>query len=330
MNKIDIVIPWVDGSDPLWQDEHNKYSPDSNSDNSPERYRDWDTLKYWFRAIEKNAPWVNKIHFATWGHIPNWLNTSNDKLNIVNHKDFIPEKYLPTFSSHTIELNLHRIPDLAEQFIYFNDDVFLTKFAKAEDFFKNNLPCDTASFGIIKNNDTNNFMPYIMLNMLGIINSKFSKRNIIKRDFSKWFSPKYGKLLLNNFYLAPFSVFTGFRNFHTANSFLKSTYQTVWNEIPDILDSTCQRKFRSRDDVNQYIFRYWQLCSGKFTPSTTKSTYLTVGSDSSEKIKKVMTSDKFKTVCVNDDPMEFDFNKEKSNLIDTLEILFPDKSTFEI
>ena len=329
MNKIDIVIPWVDSSDPLWQVEHSKYSPDSNSDNSPERYRDWDTLKYWFRSIEKNAPWVNKIHFITYGHLPDWLDTANGKLNIVNHKDFIEEKYLPTFSSHTIELNLHRIPDLAEQFIYFNDDVFLMKKTKENDFFKNSLPCDTATLGIVKNSDKANFMPYIMLNMLGIINAKFSKKQIIKKDFSKWFSIKYRKLLLNNVYLAPFGSFTGFRNFHSANAFLKSTFETVWSEIPDILDATCQRKFRSREDVNQYIFRYWQLCSGNFNPITNKSAYLTLGIDSCDKINRVLTSNKYKTVCVNDDPLEFDFRKEKENLINTLKTVFPQKSTFE-
>lgn len=29
--------------------------------NSDVRYRDWEFMKYWFRAVEQNAPWVNKI-----------------------------------------------------------------------------------------------------------------------------------------------------------------------------------------------------------------------------------------------------------------------------
>ena len=55
------------------------------------------------------------------------LEPDHPKLHIVNHRDFIPEEYLPTFSSHAIELNMHRIPDLAEHFLYFNDDVYLMK-----------------------------------------------------------------------------------------------------------------------------------------------------------------------------------------------------------
>jgi len=118
MNKpIDFVMIWVDGNDPEWQKEKAKYDGSVvTTANSEVRYRDWDNLQYWFRAVEKYAPWVNKIHFVTWGHIPKWLDTTNPKLNIVKHSDFIPEEYLPTFSSHTIELNLHRIEGLAEIF----------------------------------------------------------------------------------------------------------------------------------------------------------------------------------------------------------------------
>ena len=119
MEKIDFVIPWVDGNDPQWRAEKAKYDPSGMpQSDAPERYRDWDNLQYWFRGVEKFAPWVNRIHFITWGHLPPWLDTSNPKLNIVKHTDYIPEKYLPTFSSHAIELNMHRIEGLAEHFVF--------------------------------------------------------------------------------------------------------------------------------------------------------------------------------------------------------------------
>jgi len=328
-NEIDIVIPWVDGDDPEWQAEHRRYKADRNSDNSTARYRDWETLRYWFRGIDEFAPWVRKVHFLTWGHLPKWLDTNHPKLNIVNHKDFIPEKYLPTFSSHVIELNMHRIPDLAEKFVYFNDDVYLTAPTKDTDFFKGNTPVDTGVFGIIKNNDTANFMPYIMLNMMAVINMNFSKRQMLKKDFSKWFSPKLGKMLFNNLYLMPYGSYTGFRNFHSCTPFLKSTFNTLWDKIPDILDNTCSHKFRSREDVNQYLFRYWQLCEGNFVPRHPMSTYLTIGQDDSEKISKTLKSDKFKVVCVNDDPLGFDFDKEQENLVKVFTELFPEISAFE-
>ncbi|MFQ7768319.1 MAG: hypothetical protein ACLRIL_08645 [Fusicatenibacter saccharivorans] len=96
-------------------------------DNSTSRYRDWDILKYWFRGVEKFAPWVNQIHFVTYGHVPDWLNEKHSKLHIVKHEDFIPQEFRPTFSSHPIEWNFHRIEWLTENFVYFNDDMFLIK-----------------------------------------------------------------------------------------------------------------------------------------------------------------------------------------------------------
>lgn len=55
-DKIDFVIPWVDGSDPNWISEFNKYSPESKksgSDSRAERYQDYGLLRYWFRGVEK-------------------------------------------------------------------------------------------------------------------------------------------------------------------------------------------------------------------------------------------------------------------------------------
>lgn len=94
-NNVDIVITWVDGSDPNWLAEKKMYTKKSNN----VRYRDWDNLVYIFRGIEQFMPWVHKIYFVTWGHLPKWLNIDNEKLVIVNHQDYIPEKYLPTFNS---------------------------------------------------------------------------------------------------------------------------------------------------------------------------------------------------------------------------------------
>ena len=68
--EIDFVVTWVDGNDPAWRQEKAKYSGAGNWDDSEERYRDWELLQYWFRGVEQFAPWVRKIHFVTWGHLP--------------------------------------------------------------------------------------------------------------------------------------------------------------------------------------------------------------------------------------------------------------------
>ena len=141
--------------------EKYKYMGIDEPDAGAERYRDMGILKYWFRAVESYAPWVNQIHFITWGHLPDWLNTQCPKLHIVNHKDYIPEDCLPVFSSHPIELNLHRIPDLAEHFIYFNDDVYLNNPTTPKTFFVRGLPRDTAVLGPVAIFDNFSYLPYI-------------------------------------------------------------------------------------------------------------------------------------------------------------------------
>lgn len=67
--KIDFVIPWVDGSDINWLKEKEKYWVSEGNTpfldgNESARFRDWDILRYWFRAVEKFTPWVNQIFFS--------------------------------------------------------------------------------------------------------------------------------------------------------------------------------------------------------------------------------------------------------------------------
>ena len=45
----------------------------------------------------------------------------------MRHEDYLPDEYRPAFSSHPIELNLHRIKGLSERFVYFNDDMYLLR-----------------------------------------------------------------------------------------------------------------------------------------------------------------------------------------------------------
>ena len=327
---IDIVIPWVDGSDPQWRAERNQFRPTSNADGSEARYREWGLFQYWFRSIEKYAPWVRTIHLITWGHLPPWLNANHPKLHIVKHTDYMPEEYLPTFSSHVLELNMHRIPGLAEHFVYFNDDVYLSTPTTTEDFFVDGLPVDTAVLGTVTNSDTVSFLPYIQLNMLGCINQTFSKHQVMKRDFTKWFTPKYGKLALYNLYLYPGKNVAGLRNFHTCIPYCKKTLEEVWETFPEELDHTSRNRFRSREDVNQYLFRYWRLMKGQFVPSRPNSSYLTLGVDSTEVIEVDLNSKKYKVVCVNDDPMDCDIEYQQQKMWEIFQRKFPQPCEFEI
>ena len=153
--EIDFVVTWVNGQDEAWQKRRAQYTPGTDTDNSECRYQDYGLLLYWFRGVEKFAPWVRKVHFVTEGHLPHWLNTENPKLHIVKHADYIPEEFLPTFNSNVIELWMHQIESLSEQFVYFNDDFYLTQPVHPKNYFKNGKPCDMLAFQPVVANPEN-------------------------------------------------------------------------------------------------------------------------------------------------------------------------------
>lgn len=326
MEKVDFVMIWVDGADPEWQREKAQYAPNTNEDSRVIRYRDWNNLQYWFRGIEKFTPWVNRIHFVTWGHLPSWLNTNHPKLNIVKHSDFIPQQYLPTFSSHTIELNLHRIPELSEQFVYFNDDTFVISPMDEEDFFKNDLPCDAAIESVLQFKDGG--IDHIIARDLELINSNFKKRQTVKANFKKWFFPKYGKKLLHNLYLQPFSQFVGFENPHLPIPYLKSTFRGVWKAEPETLNNTCLHKFREALDVNQWLMRYWQFATGNFAPKLQNGKFFSIGKEDTA-IKEALQSQNYQMICLSDDDPNLNFAEESSQICKYFDRIFPNKSSFE-
>src|SRR5690606_39009951 len=110
------------------------------------RFRDYGFLKYWFRGVEKFAPWVRNIHFVTCGQKPDWINVNHPKIKFVNHEDYMPKEFLPCYNSNVIEIYMHRIPDLTEQFVYFNDDFFIINHITPKRFFTDGLPNDIAAF----------------------------------------------------------------------------------------------------------------------------------------------------------------------------------------
>lgn len=329
MDKIDFVITWVDGDDPAWLRERNKYFAGKGMDASECRYRDWENLQYWFRGIEKFTPWVNKIYFVTWGHVPSWLNTKHSKLQIVRHEEFLPEEYRPTFNINAIELNLHRIKGLAEQFVFFNDDTFIIQKMEPEDFFKNGLPRDCCIETAVAQDDINNPFAHILLNDAALVNMHYSKREVIRQNWKKWFHPAYGTKVLRNILMLPYKEFSGFKYTHMPSPFLKSTYEKLWREESEILDEVCKNKFRTMFDLNQYVLKYWQYMEGKYVPQTFNiGKFYTIGKDD-EKIQYTLRKQKSKMICINDDGNIVDFQRKKIDIINTFEKIFSEKSSFE-
>lgn len=330
-NAIDFVIAWVDDTDEKWLSEKAKYS-NSDGDSRSIRYRDWGFLKYWFRSIEKYTPWVNKVYLVTAGQKPDWINVDCEKLVIVDHKDFIPKEYLPTFNSHAIELNLHRISGLSEQFVYFNDDMFVTSRMKPSDFFKNGLPCDSAILSPAIQ-DAKDAIGTVELNNMSVINTYFNKNAQISSNKLKWYSPKYQlSQSIKNILLKPWNSFTSFYEFHVANPFLKKTFEEVWKKEYDLLDDVCKRKFRDlKRDCNQWLMRDWQLASNAFVPKKTNTMNLFTISDTNTAniCAKAIIRKKYQLICINDSKDLADFKTAKKIILDSFEKNLPDKSVFE-
>ena len=136
--EIDLVYLWVNGNDPQWRAKRSARIgvPERKSDvNCEGRYADNDELKYSLRSVEKYAPWIHRIFIVTDNQVPEWLDTSNPGIRIVDHTEIMPAESLPCFNSTLIEHFICRIPGLSEHFLYANDDTFINKPVTPDIFF---------------------------------------------------------------------------------------------------------------------------------------------------------------------------------------------------
>ena len=136
---IDAVYLWVDDTDPSWQQRKAEFAktPVVPGANVASRFRQFGELQTSIRMLAKNAPFIRKVFIVTDNQQPD-LSALTDlpfEIEVVFHEAFIDKKFLPTFSSRALTANLHRIPGLAERFLYLNDDTFVSAPAKPETWF---------------------------------------------------------------------------------------------------------------------------------------------------------------------------------------------------
>jgi hypothetical protein len=285
-------------------------------------------MRYWFRGVEKYAPWVNNIYLVTCGHYPEWLNTDNPKLKLVKHTDYIPKELLPTFNSNTIEMNFHRIEGLSEQFVLFNDDLFLISDTVPEDFFVDGKPCESAILGVISSQSISDVFPHIVLNNCAIINKHFDKKKVIREHRDKFFSLKYGKDVVRTISMLPFVYFSWFYDSHLPASHLKSVLEEVWKAEPEALYNGTKSRFRSINDVNHWLVKAWYICKGQFVPRGLKwGRKFELGVDTGE--CDYIVNHKGKVICLNDSSDKIDFEKEQRSLKEAFEKILSEKSRFE-
>ena len=291
---MDIVITYVDGNDPVWKMDYEKYT---NVPVMQKRFRDWGTLKYVLRGIEVNMPFIRNVYLVVShpSQVPEWVDTAN--LKIVLHKDIIPAEYLPTFNCNPIEMHLHRIDGLDEEYLYFNDDMYPLMPCIPEDFFRNGK-------GVIYFS-----RHYIASGMYKQIcrNSDLCARKALGKKPGLYF----------------------IRPQHTCAPMLKSECERLYGLLEDDILKSLTRT-RTGDNLNQYLFLDYQYYQGKMIPEKISNKHISVALASVGKLSDAITNPTRKMLCVNDVRLrEKKYQRLRKSMISALEQRFPSKSRFE-
>ncbi len=291
---MDIVITYVDGNDPVWKQDYEKYT---NVPVMQKRFRDWGTLKYLLRGIEVNMPFVRNVYLVVShpSQVPEWADQSD--LKVVLHKDIIPADYLPTFNCNPIEMHLHRIEGLDEEYLYFNDDLYPLAPCRPEDFFRDGK------------------------GVLGF-SSHFLVSGMYKKICRN--SDTHARKALG---LKPSFCFM--RPQHTCTPMFKSECEQLYSILEqDILASLT--RVRTGENLNQYLFLDYQLYKGRMINEKISNKHYSVAVASPEKLKSFILSPTRNLMCVNDVHLsEERYLKLRSAMIEAFEMKFPQKSRFE-
>lgn len=291
---MDIVITYVNGLDPLWQKD---YEAHTSIPVLTKRFRDWGTLRYLMRGIEVNMPFIRKVHLvvARDSQVPKWVN--RDVVNVVLHEDIIPAEFLPTFNCNPIEMHLHRIKDLDEEYMYFNDDVFPM------------LPCKPTD---------------LFIDGKGVLGMS---RHLLSLDMFK-------KICRNSDVVARKALgkrpqITFLRPQHVCTPMLKSECCELYESVEQDIRSSIS-KTRTAKNISQYVFLNYMYLKGKLINRRLSKRHFSLGITSVEKLRKFITNPDRMFTCINDVQLsEERYEELRRVLIESFDTRFPNKSKFE-
>ena len=291
---MDIVITYVDGNDPVWKNDYEKYT---KVPVMQKRFRDWGTLKYLLRGIEVNMPFVRNVYLVVShpSQVPEWVD--KDNLQIVLHSDIIPEDHLPTFNCNPIEMHLHRIEGLDEEYLYFNDDLFPLLPCSPDDFFRDGK-------GVL--GFSRHFLVSGMYKQI-CRNSDSHARKALAMPSSRWFV----------------------RPQHTCTPMFRSECEKLYGLLEaDIIKSLTRT--RTAENLNQYLFLDYQYFKGRIINEKISNKHFSVALASASGLKSYILDPSRKLLCVNDVHLsEKRYELLRSAMIEAFESRFPSKSRFE-
>lgn len=293
---IDVVVPWVFERPQDIDDQRIKAALNTHVVYSEAHFRDYGLFELWVNLIKKNMPWVRKIFVLIDNKIPDGYEL-DERVIFVKHSEYIFHKFLPTYNSNVIEMNIDLLDDLSEHFVLFNDDIFVLKKMRYTDFFtKDGLPKDVGA--MICRASENEFEKSVISNML-ILNWNFEKKSV-KKNFAKYVSLKYGlRTVIKSILSMPWTGFTGWEDTHLAIPYKKEEFINFHSQFPDIKENIGKHKYRHSDDVSHWLIRYIRLARGEFSPSSIKKMGKLVFLSEIGTIKNEISQ--LTIVCVNDD-----------------------------
>ena len=262
---MDAVITYVDGNDPVWR---KSFAQAVGVPAIEKRYRDWGTLVYLVRGIRRYMPFIRKIFLVVSGEsqVPSWVSGSD--VRVVLHSEIIPQRFLPVFNSTAIEMFLHRIPGLDEQFVYFNDDMFPVRPTREEEFYVEGK----SVIGYRKQ-----LFPF------GLYKQQTRNADLLARKALG---------------MAPGLLFV--RPQHTCSPMQKSACEEVYARIGDELEASIS-PLREKYNVNQYVFLDYLYYGGRTVKDAAISNlHLSLAVKSADQVCDAILNPRTSFVCIND------------------------------
>lgn len=292
---MDIVITYVNGLDPEWQKDYEQWT---NTPILEKRFRDWGTLQYLFRGIEENMPFIRRVHLivSQESQVPAWVNRK--EVNVVLHKDIIPEEFLPTFNCNPIEMCLHRIEGLDEEYLYFNDDMFPMLKCEPTDFFREGRGVIGMSRHIIRHD---------MYKQICYNSDRLARKIAGRRGSCAFLRPQ-----------------------HICSPMLRSECERVY-ELAEQEIRAKMTRVRTAENLNQYLFLDYMYLKGKIIKERLSKKHFSVGVASNAKLRKFIEQPSHKLTCVNDVQLsEERYAELRKTLLESFEKRFPNKSKYEL
>jgi len=310
---IDLVYLWVDGNDPEWLAKRNALLGNikESSEDCKGRYADNDELRYSLRSVEKYAPWIRKIFIVTDNQTPDWLDATNPKIKIVDHKEILPKESLPCFNSTVIESFLYKIPNLSEHFLYANDDMFFNAFVQPDFFF------ETDGFPIVclKRELFGKWHYRIYCWAKFLTGKKPGQYPKTIKDASLLVKKKFGK------YYSDIPH-------HNIDAYKKSDFREAMETVfREQIESSLRHHVRIMDDLQRVAISYYVLAIGHgHLKYVRKYETMRISAHKANFMERLFSYQP-KLFCLNDCQRTKD--EDRARIKPFLEKLFPEKSIFE-